>query len=59
MRYVKGTIAETGEKAIFVANGYWIAYGGRKITSYVRVDKEDNKQYSKDRHNNFYVETVD
>lgn len=61
MRKYKGTIADTKESCIMVANGYWVS-NGRHITSYERVDKKDPniyRQYSKDRHNRFYVETED
>ena len=54
----KGTIYETGERCIMINNGFWLS-GTRKISSYIRIDKPDNCQYSKDRHNRFYVETVD
>lgn len=56
---MKGIIAETGESCVMEVNGYWIADRGRKITSYVRVDKKDNRQYSMDRKHNFYIETED
>jgi len=56
---IKGRLADTGEKCVMEANGFWLADRGRKITSYVRIDKPDNKQYSMDRRRLFYVETVD
>jgi hypothetical protein len=56
-----GTIYETGERAKFVANGYWIGPKGRHITSYERVDVEETpyRQYSRDRYGNYYIETED
>lgn len=64
---IRGTIASTGERCEMRANGYWTG-NGKRITSYERIDKpiEYNKrgapvirQYSMDRHRNFYVETED
>ena len=64
----KGRIAETGEPCRMQNNGYWTAAGGRHITSYIRIDVETEynkagrpvfRQYTKDRYNNFYVETED
>ena len=55
---IKGTLAQTGEKCVMEANGFWIGARGRHITSYIRVDVPDNKQYSMDVHRRFYVETV-
>lgn len=49
-------------------NGYWIGPNGRKITSYVRVDKDVEyndagepvcRQYSMDRQHRFWAETED
>lgn len=48
-------------------SGNWAGAGGRQITSYLRVDKPDYnergervfRQYSRDRHHRFYVETED
>lgn len=62
-----GTLAETGERCIMQSNGYWVGEGGRRITSYQRVDKPDYnsngdkvfRQYSMDRQHRFYVETED
>ena len=62
MRKYKGTIENTTESCIMEANGYWVGAKGRHITSYVRVDKKDEKvfrQYSKDRNNRFWVESED
>ena len=58
-RILKGTIEDTGEPCQMEANGFWIGNGGRHITSYLRVDKEDNRQYSMDRHHRFWIETED
>lgn len=64
---ISGRIAETGERCIMRANGYFTD-GGRKFTSYERVDKdiEYNKsgrpvrrQYTMDRQHRFWVETED
>jgi len=70
-RYIKsdvtGKIAETGEKCIMRPNGFWVQ-GGRRITSYERVDKDIEyndrgkpvrRQYSMDRHRRFWMETED
>ena len=62
-----GRIAETGEKCVMQSNGYWEGPGGRRITSYWRVDKPDlnekgervYRQYSMDRHHRFWLETED
>ena len=65
---IKGRIASTGEPCKMQSNGYWTDNRGRHITSYERIDIETEyndrgkpvfRQYSKDRHNNFYVETED
>lgn len=58
LKVFRGTIENTYEKCEMVCNGFWKA-GSRKISSYVRIDKPDNKQYSKDRFNRFWIETVD
>ena len=57
MKNTTGHLAETGERCVMQAIGFWIAAGGRRVTSYVRVDKEDNKRYSMDRKHMFYIET--
>ena len=54
----KGRLAANGEKCVMQQYGFWVAAGGRKVTAWIRVDKPDNKQYSMDRHHNFYVETI-
>ena len=62
-----GTIAETGERCVMQSNGYWTGEGGRRITSYHRVDKPDldekgnrvYRQYSMDRQHRFYLEAED
>lgn len=54
----KGKIENTDETCVMVLTGFWIS-GSRKISSYIRKDKPDNRQYSKDRHNRFWVETED
>lgn len=50
------------------ANGYWVGARGKHITSYERVDKDTEydddgnpvfRQYSMDRHHNFYIESED
>ena len=64
---IKGRIAATGEPCEMQKNGYWTS-GARHISSYIRIDKTTEynahgqpvfRQYSRDRHNNFYVETED
>lgn len=55
----KGRIEDTEEKCIMKSNGFWVGYKGTKITSYVRIDKPDNCQYSMDRHHRFWIETED
>ena len=57
MRPIGGTIENTSERCKMVANGFWVGGKGRRITSYERVDKEDNKQYSMDRFHRFWIET--
>lgn len=59
MRVQGGTIENTNERCKMVATGYWIGEKGRHITSYKRVDKEDNKQYSMDKYRRFWIETED
>lgn len=65
---ITGRIAETGERCVMEPNGYWVGPNGRKITSYVRVDKDIEyndkgepvyRQYSMDRQHRFWVETED
>ena len=58
-RKYKGLIYETGEPCIMEINGAWAVCGGHTITSYIRIDKPDNKQYSRNKNNIFFVETVD
>ena len=65
MRTYKGTIYEPDReeynlpsKCEMVNNGYWVA-GSRKVNSYVFANgKHQELQFSKDRHNVFYLETV-
>lgn len=59
MRVQGGTIENTYERCKMVATGYWIGKNGRHITSYKRVDKEDNRQYSMDKFRRFWIETED
>lgn len=59
LKEYKGTIETTGEKCVMVQTGYWEGSKGRHITSYIRKDIPDNRQYSKDRHNRFWIETED
>lgn len=62
-----GTIENTGEKCVMQSCGYWVAGGGRRVTSYHRVDKPDYndkgervyRQYSMDRQHRFWIETED
>ena len=61
---ISGTIELTGEKCKMQANGFWVGAGGRKITSYVRIDKDESiegifRQYSMDRKHRFWIETED
>ena len=66
MRTFKGTIYEQDareynlpSKCEMVCNGYWTA-GSREISSYVFADgSHPEMQFSKDRHNTFYLESVD
>ena len=64
---ITGRIAETGERCVMEPNGYWVD-GGRKVTSYERVDKDVeynnagepvHRQYSMDRQHRFWAETED
>lgn len=64
---VSGKIGDTGERCVMRPYGYWTA-GGRRITSYVRVDKEVEydssgnpvfRQYSMDKHHRFWIESED
>lgn len=63
----RGKIPETGDTGLFQANGYWIGTRGRHITSYIRVDTYETnaagdpvtRQYSRNRHNEFFIETED
>ena len=64
---VLGRIGNTGERCLMRPIGYWIS-NGRRVTSYVRVDKEIEytddgspvrRQYSMDRSHRFWVETED
>lgn len=57
-----GRLADTGERVEMQMTGYWVAGGGRHVSSYERVGGEPDgkyRQYSMDRHHNFYVETED
>lgn len=56
---IGGTIEDTGERCKMVMAGYWVGERGRHISSYVRVDKFDWKQYSMDRGHHFWIETDD
>lgn len=60
---IGGTIEATGEKCRMQSTGYWVGEGGRHITSYVRVDKDEpegiERQYSMDRQHRFWIETED
>lgn len=53
------------EKLEFVEVGYWVGQGGRKITSYKLVDTQYEEklklefQFSRNRHNVFFIESVD
>ena len=64
---ISGRIAETGERCIMRANGYFTD-SGRKFTSYERVDKDIEynesgrpvrRLYTMDRQHRFWVETED
>ena len=54
----KGTIENTDEKCEMVCIGFWW-WNHRKVSTYIRKDKPDRRQYSKDRHNRFWIETED
>lgn len=60
---ISGTIEATGERCKMQSNGYWVGAGGRHITSYIRVDKDEpegiERQYSMDRQHRFWIETED
>lgn len=54
------------EKALFVVNGFWIGYGNREISSYVICNENgdalpeyEHIQFSRDKKNTFYIETID
>ena len=64
---ISGRIEDTDERCIMEPNGYWVN-NGRKITSYIRIDKEIEydrdgnpvrRQYSMDRQHRFWIETED
>ena len=64
---ISGRIEDTDERCKMEPTGYWVD-GGRRITSYKRVDKEVeydkngnpvNRQYSMDRQHRFWIETED
>ena len=65
---ISGKIENTEERCKMEPTGYWIGANGRRITSYVRVDKEIEydkngnpvkRQYSMDRQHRFWIETED
>ena len=60
---ISGTIHETGERCKMQMNGFWVGANGRHISSYIRVDQNEpegiERQYSMDRHHNFFIETED
>ena len=61
---ISGTIETTGEKCKMQINGFWIGAKGRHISSYVRIDKDEqpegiHRQYSMDKHHRFWIETED
>lgn len=60
---ISGTLFETGERCKMQMIGYWIGGGGRRISSYIRIDKEEPdgkyRQYSMDRKHIFYLESED
>ena len=67
-RPVSGTIYETGEKCKMQPNGYWVGSRGQHITSYERVDVDQEydekgravfRQYSMNRKHQFFIETED
>ena len=64
---ISGKIEDTDERCKMEPTGYWIN-NGRRVPSYVRVDKEVEydkngnpvkRQYSMDRQHRFWVETED
>lgn len=60
---ISGKIEGTSERCKMQMNGFWIGAHGKHISSYVRVDKDEpegiERQYSMDRHHNFWIETED
>lgn len=60
---ISGKIEGTSERCKMQSNGFWVGAHGKHITSYVRVDKDEpegiERQYSMDRHHNFWIETED
>lgn len=60
---IGGSIYETGERCQMQANGFWVGEKGRRITSYIRIDKNEPegifRQYSMDRHHRFFIESED
>lgn len=65
---ISGRIENTDEGCKMQSNGFWVGQGGRRITSYIRVDKDFEydsngnpvlRQYSMDRKHRFWVETED
>lgn len=64
---ISGRIENTDERCKMEPIGYWVD-GGRRITSYERVDKEVEydkngnpvkRQYCMDRQHRFWIETED
>ena len=64
---ISGKIEDTDERCKMEPNGFWTD-GGRRVTSYVRVDKDIEydkngnpvkRQYSMDRQHRFWIETED
>ncbi len=64
---ISGRIEDTDERCRMEPNGFWTA-NGRRVTSYVRVDKDIEydkngnpvkRQYSMDRQHRFWIETED
>ena len=62
-KYLAGI--DTSRKHNFFNTGFWIAYGNREIKSYKLCDDNretlpefEHLQFSRDRHNRFYLETV-
>lgn len=66
MRTFKGTIYEQDAKEYnlpehceMIAIGYWVGARGRQVTSWVFANGSYPKmQFSKDRHNVFYLEAI-